>query len=130
MRTKPKIILILVCALLVGAILACVTLTILVTVFTNSEPYKYSLRMIENNAEIRDYLGAGYTRKGMITGSINMSGSASGTANISYKLKGKNGVSRVYVEAVKENGLWFYQRLVFYKQSGIAESINLLEENN
>ena len=63
----------------------------------------------------------------MIAGSISTSGDSSGKANFSYKIKGKNGISVVYIDAYKENGIWNYNKLNFYKEEKLPEFINLLE---
>jgi predicted nucleic acid-binding Zn ribbon protein len=96
--------------------------------FKSCEPYKHSIELIEKNSEIKDFLGENYKQRGLISGSISTSGDLTGKASISYKLKGKEGISRVYVVAEKENGIWNYQKIVFYKQSGSSDSINLLSE--
>ena len=42
------------------------------------------------------------------------------------KIKGKNGISIVYIDAEKENGIWKYNKVIFYKEKGKADSIDLL----
>ena len=96
--------------------------------FLKSEPYQHSIMLIENNSELKEYLGEHYKRQGLISGSINVNGDSSGSAVISYKLKGLNGVSRVYIDAVKENGVWKYSKIMFYKRLGTSEVINLLSD--
>ena len=126
MNTKIKITVII--AVISAIVVMSFAIILLVfSLFTNSEPYKHSIEVIENNAEVKEYLGSGYKQKGMISSSINLTGGGFGTANLSYKLKGKNGVSRVYVEAVKENGVWLYKKLVFYKKLGHSDAVDLLE---
>ena len=96
--------------------------------FKNSEPFKHSIELIENNSEIMEYIGNDYKQTGMILGSINVSGDSTGNASIMYKIKGKNGISRIYVKAEKENGIWIYQKILFYKEIGSTDVIDLLEE--
>ena len=96
--------------------------------FKNSEPFKHSIELIENNSEIMEYIGNDYKQIGMILGSINVSGDSTGNASIMYKIKGKNGISRIYVKAEKENGIWIYQKILFYKEIGSTDVIDLLEE--
>ena len=96
--------------------------------FKNSEPFKHSIELIENNSEIMEYIGNDYKQTGMILGSINVSGDSTGNASIMYKIKGKNGISRIYVKAEKENGIWIYQKILFYKELGSTDVIDLLEE--
>ncbi len=94
--------------------------------FKNCIPYKHSIELIENNAAVREYLGDGYKQTGMMSGSLNTSGD-SGKATFSYKIKGVNGISVVYVDAVKENGVWSYNKINFYKERQSSDVINLLE---
>ena len=100
-----------------------------VMAFKNSEPFKHSIELIENNSEIMEYIGNDYKQTGMILGSINVSGDSTGNASIMYKIKGKNGISRIYVKAEKENGIWIYQKILFYKEFASTDVIDLLEEN-
>ncbi len=95
--------------------------------FKNCIPYKHSIELIENNEEIRNYLGDDFEQTGMISGSLNISGNSSGEADFSYKIKGKNGISIVYVDAYKENGIWIYNKINFYKEQNSSDVINLLE---
>ena len=95
--------------------------------FKNCIPYKHSIELIENNEEIRNYLGDDFEQTGMISGSLNISGNSSGEADFSYKIKGKNGISIVYVDACKENGIWIYNKINFYKEQNSSDVINLLE---
>lgn len=97
------------------------------TAFKTSVPYKHSIELIENNQAIMDYLGNDYKQKGMMAGSISSSGTSSGKAVFSYKIKGKNGISMVYIDAYKENGIWNYNKINFYKESKSSDLINLLE---
>ena len=106
-----------------GAIIVCV---FVFSTFLKSEPYLYSIQLIENNQEILNYLGENYKLRKIVSGSISTNGNGTGTASISYKIKGKNGVSRVYVDAIKENGIWNYRKIIFYKEKGKADSIDLL----
>ncbi len=95
--------------------------------FANSEPYKHSIELIESNAETQNWLGENYKRKGFFSGSINVSGDATGNAAMSYKLRGKNGVSRVYMQATKENGVWRYEKILFYKNANSDDAIDLIK---
>ena len=107
----------------IGAIIVC---TSIFSLFKNSEPYKYSLELIENNQDAMEYLGEEYKLPIIISGSISMNGNGTGQASLSYKIKGKNGISRVYIDAEKENGIWKYNKVIFYKEKGKADSIDLL----
>ena len=94
--------------------------------FKNSEPFKHSIELIENNSEIMEYIGEEYTLPIIISGSMSMNGNGMGKASLSYKIKGKNGISRVYIDAEKENEIWKYNKVIFYKEKGKADSIDLL----
>ncbi len=94
--------------------------------FKNSEPYLHSIKLIEENAEVQEYLGENYKLPIFVSGSMSTSANGTGFASISYSLKGKNGKSRVYVEAQKENDIWFYNKVVFYKIKGKADCVDLL----
>ena len=122
---------ILITVIVVVVIFAVFCSSILISVsssFKNCIPYKHSIELIESNEEIKNYLGDDFKQKGMIAGSISTSGDSSGKANFSYKIKGKNGISVVYIDAYKENGIWNYNKLNFYKEEKIPEFINLLED--
>ena len=99
-----------------------------ISAFTNSEPYKYSIELIQSNENAVNLLGENFKRKGMISGSISTNGDATGKAQMSFKVKGKNGISRVYIDAYKENGIWNYNKLVLYKEKDNSEYIDLLEK--
>ena len=107
----------------IGAIIVC---TSIFSLFKNSEPYKYSLELIENNQDAMEYLGEKYKLPIIISGSMSMNGNGMGQASLSYKIKGKNGISRVYIDAEKENEIWKYNKVIFYKEKGKADSIDLL----
>ncbi len=66
---------------------------------------------------------------GMMTGAIKSNGNSSGKAVFSYKIKGVNGISIVSIDAYKENGIWNYNKIIFYKEKKSSDVINLLEEN-
>lgn len=110
----------------IGLLLAIIVYIFVFSTFSNCEPYKYSVEVIENNQEILEYLGENYKISKIISGSISTSGDRTGKASISYTIKGKNGKSRVYVDALKENGIWNYRKLIFYKEKGKVDSIDLL----
>ena len=127
-RENKKIIITVLTVLLIIFILVEGVFIFVVMAFKNSEPFKHSIELIENNSEIMEYIGNDYKQIGMILGSINVSGDSTGNASIMYKIKGKNGISRIYVKAEKENGIWIYQKILFYKELGSTDVIDLLEE--
>lgn len=81
----------------------------------------------DDDEEIKDYLGDDFKQVGLITGSISSNGNSSGKAIFSYRVKGKNGKSLVFIDAYKVNGVWSFNQLDFYKELNSAECINLLE---
>ena len=127
-KENKKIIITVLTVLLIIFLLVEGVFIFVVMAFKNSEPFKHSIELIENNSEIMEYIGNDYKQTGMILGSINVSGDSTGTASIMYKIKGKNGISRIYVKAEKENGIWIYQKILFYKEFGSTDVIDLLEE--
>ena len=127
-KENKKIIITVLIVLLIIFILVAGIFIFVVMAFKNSEPFKHSIELIENNSEIMEYIGNDYKQTGMILGSINVSGDSTGNASIMYKIKGKNGISRIYVKAEKENGIWIYQKILFYKEIGSTDVIDLLEE--
>ena len=128
-KENKKIIITVLTVLLIIFLLVEGIFIFVVMAFKNSEPFKHSIELIENNSEIMEYIGNDYKQTGMILGSINVSGDSTGNASIMYKIKGKNGISRIYVKAEKENGIWIYQKILFYKEFGSTNVIDLLEEN-
>ncbi|WP_432961536.1 cytochrome c oxidase assembly factor Coa1 family protein [Treponema sp. OMZ 840] len=114
-------------AFVIASVFITVIFVSVTAAFTNSEPYQHTIKLIRDNPELQEYLGENFERKGMISGSISTSGDSSGKAVMSFKLKGRNGISRVYVDAYKENGIWNYNKIVFYKKPGEPESVNLLD---
>ena len=127
-KENKKIIITVLTVLLIIFILVAGIFIFVGIAFKNSEPFKHSIELIENNLEIMEYIGNDYKQTGMILGSINVSGDSTGNASIMYKIKGKNGISRIYVKAEKENGIWIYQKILFYKKLGSTDVIDLLEE--
>jgi len=96
--------------------------------FKSCEPYKHSLELIESNPIIQEYLGQDYRQTGMISGSLKSNANGMGSAYFSYKIKGQNGISVVYVDAEKENGVWIYKKINFYKEKQSCDVIDLLAE--
>lgn len=129
-KQNKKILVIVIIVVAIFAIFCTVMFISIGGVFKNSIPYKHSIELIESNEVIKDYLGTEYKQTGMMSGSISASGDASGKATFSYKLKSKNGVSIVYIDAYKENGVWNYNKINFYKERKSSDVINLLEGND
>lgn len=126
-KQNKKILIIVLIVIAIFAVFGSAIFICVMGSFKNSIPYKHSIELIENNEEIKNYLGNDFKQTGIISGSINISADSSGVANFSYKIKGKNGISIVYIDAYKENGIWNYNKLNFYKEINSPEVINLLE---
>lgn len=86
------------------------------------------MQVIQQNNTAIDYLGNDFKRKGMISGSLSTNANGSGNADLSFKIKGKDGTSRIYVSAYKENYLWNYTKIILYKNLDSSEYIDLLKE--
>lgn len=127
-NAKTKLIVVESIAFAIALIFSVILISSITAIFTNSEPYKHTINLIRDNPELKEYLGENFDRKGMISGSISTNGDSSGKAVMSFKLKSKNGISRVYVDAYKENGIWNYNKIIVYKKQGEPEAVNLLEE--
>ena len=128
-KKQKKTILITVFTVIGIIVLLCSVLIVTVfSAFKNSIPYEHSIELIENNPQVKDYLGGEYKQTGLMSGSISANGDSSGKAVFSYKLKGKNGISIVYIDAYKENGIWNYNKINFYKERNSSDVVNLLEE--
>ena len=127
-NAMTKLILLITILVVIGTILGIALLFFVNSIFINSEPYKHTINLIRDNPELKEYLADNFDRKGMISGSISTNGDSSGKAVMSFKLKSENGISRVYVDAYKENGIWNYNKIIVYKKQGEPEAVNLLEE--
>lgn len=95
---------------------------VLELIFSSSQAYKMSIEMLESNAEIMEYLGPDYKRTGSIGGRI-----SGRSADLSYKLAGKNGVSFVETYAINGHNGWEFMALYFYYKEGEATRINLVD---
>lgn len=126
-KQNKRILITVIIVVAIFTVFGSVILTSVYSSFKNCIPYKYSIELIEHNEEIKSYLGNDFKQKGMISGSISTRGDSSGKATFSYKIKGKNGISIVYIDAYKENGIWNYNKLNFYKKEKFPDFINLLE---
>lgn len=127
-NAMTKLIVVVSIAFAIALIFSVVLISSITAIFTNSEPYKHTINLIRDNPELKEYLGENFDRKGMISGSISTNGDSSGKAVMSFKLKSENGISRVYVDAYKENGIWNYNKIIVYKKQGEPEAVNLLGE--
>lgn len=114
----------------IAFVFAFILFSFISTAFRTSEPYMHSMQLIERNAKVQEYLGENYKQPFFISGSMSTSANGTGKAALSYRLKGKNGSSRVYVEAQKENDSWIYKKIIFYKAKGNSDCVDLLLQDN
>lgn len=127
-KKRKKIILIKIFALVAIVFVMCFALINSVFLSLKTcEPYKHSIELLESNEEVMEYLGGKVKVRG-IGGHLSMNANGTGKAELSYKVRGKNGDSVVYVNAEKENGVWIYKKVIFYKKPNSTDAINLLPE--
>jgi hypothetical protein len=81
----------------------------------SSEAYKLAVAKLEANEMVIQSIGAPITT-GIPMGEIQVSG-PSGSAKLSFSLKGPKGEGTAYLEANKSLGLWKIERLAFEQQS-------------
>ena len=92
---------------------------------TDSEAYKLGVSRLQASPEAANILGAPISA-GFPSGSISITGS-SGEAALSFSATGAKAKGRVYLEAIKKEGIWAIRRLTL-KVDGQDETINLLDE--
>ena len=97
----------------------------LVHLLTNSEAYKLGVSRLQASPEAANILGAPISA-GFPSGSISITGS-SGRAALSFSATGAKAKGRVFLEAIKKEGIWSIRRLTL-KVDGQDEAINLLDE--
>ena len=77
MEEKPKIeksnavtklIVVMSIAFAIALIFSVVLISSITAIFTNSEPYKHTLQLIQDNRELQEYLGESGKIKGLISG--------------------------------------------------------------
>lgn len=93
-----------------------------------SPPYAMALERARSNQQISTVLGSPIKPGwfGAYTGDIKEKDS-SGSADISFPIKGPNGSGKVYVTAKEESGQWKFDKLSFRNDSN-AQSIDLLAQ--
>ena len=96
---------------------------IVVTAMKSSDPYKVAVQRAETNERVTAALGMPVTEGWFLTGNINVNGGG-GNANISVPLSGPKGKGTLYVNALKSEGVWEYQKL-FVRVDGTGEAIDL-----
>ena len=92
---------------------------------TGCEPYKVGVKNAKSNPQIVQMLGDDI-EEGMIPmGSVELKNSK-GDAELEINLKGSKGEGTLFVEAVKEEGKWRFNKLKFNDKNS-DKSVNLLE---
>ena len=109
---------------LIGVAVALLIAVFIFGGFETSEPYTYSLELIQNSPEVRAYLGDNCKKSGLIEGEIKEK-FKSGSADLRYTLKGKKGVLHVHVVAEKINDVWVYRKIVLYNDELSTVRIDL-----
>jgi hypothetical protein len=82
---------------------------IVVGLLKNTEAYQFGLTKLQASSEAMAILGPPIST-GMVQGSIETSG-PSGTADISFSVKGQKAEGTVYVDAKKDLGRWLANRI-------------------
>ncbi len=77
----------------------------------SSDVYVESLAHIKTEPALVAKLGSPIESDGMLKGKIEVSG-PSGTAHISYPVKGPTGKATIYVDASKVAGRWKYESII------------------
>ena len=91
----------------------------------SSDAYKMAVSKLGENPNAVQMLGKPIST-GMPSGSVQTSGSE-GSANLSFGAEGPNGKGTVYMDAVKTQGEWKINSLVF-QQEGTGRRIDLTQE--
>ena len=78
--------------------------------FKNSEIYKMTLEILNNNYQAQMVLNKEVTSSGFISGSISTSAS-SGNADLSFSVTGSTGKVKIFVTGIKEFDKWRVTRL-------------------
>ena len=93
--------------------------------FKSNDVYKFSVNKAKSNPVVLQSLGPEISEGLMPTGSIS-EGHQSGKTSLVITLKGSEGEGKLLVDAVKEDGVWHYKKLVF--QDGKSkQSTDLLD---
>jgi hypothetical protein len=97
---------------IIGAIMVFYFILFLIVTssFKNTEIYKMTLEILNNDTQAQMTLNKEIKSSGFITGNISTSGS-SGSANLSFNVTGSTGKVRVYVTGIKEFDKWKIEKL-------------------
>jgi len=97
---------------IIGAIMVFYFILFLIVTssFKNTEIYKMTLEILNNDTQAQMVLNKEIKSSGFITGNISTSGS-SGSANLSFNVTGSTGKVRVYVTGIKVYDKWKIEKL-------------------
>ena len=104
-------------------IIIIVMIVLLNNVFKNSEIYKMTLEVLNNDPQAQMIINREIKSTSFVSGSMSISGS-SGNADLSFTVNGSSGEVKVYVSGVKEYGKWIIKKL--YIEDG--ELIRIIDE--
>ncbi|MBR4268049.1 MAG: hypothetical protein IKQ46_18600 [Bacteroidales bacterium] len=97
---------------------------LLKTTFEDSEPYNHTMEVLKTNSETVDFLGDNIERSGMFTGSIKSD--LSGTSvSISFEVTGSKSKADIYINAIRTNKDWKYNKIILLKNCDTVEKIDL-----
>ena len=97
------------------------------SIFIKSTPYINVMQIVQNSEKVMESIGTNIEKSGFISGSISTSGDMTGNASFSFKIKGNMGKGRIYVQSIKENGVWEFTKIIFYKNKNDPNKIDLLD---
>jgi hypothetical protein len=93
-----------------------------------SDVYQHSMEVAQKNEQVIEKIGNQIESDGMISGNISTT-NYSGNAQLDIPIKGTKGTGLLHVIAVKQNNIWTYHTLEFYKKDSDAP-INLLDRES
>ncbi len=95
-------------------------------VMKNSAPFEQAIQLVENNPEVREYLGSNIEVDGMFDGNISLNND-DGDIDLKAPIKGSKGKGILVIKGEKLDGEWTYENLyVLIKETN--EKINLLDK--
>ncbi|MBO7582418.1 MAG: hypothetical protein J6T20_01340 [Treponema sp.] len=93
---------------------------------SESEPYVYSMELLNQNKTVKEYLGDKIKRLSVIKVIIDENEDGSGKAEIILLVKGNKGKGILYVNSIKQNNEWRYSKIEFDTKTGNTGIINLI----
>ena len=94
---------------------------------TDSEPYVYAMKLLNQNETVKAYLGDKIKHLLIIKVIINENEDGSGKADMILFVKGEKDKGVFYVNSIKQNYEWYYSRMEFDTRTekfGIIDLIN------